>query len=135
MRREKREGEKREIKGETGGEREERALTCIRGSPRVNLKILPIQRFESRSRTTPARILQSFALHEACHAQPLSRSRQINFCKKHKYIRTHFFFKKKKTNIHARACRSMMCGFSYLFQALLQISSPHSSDRQKRKCQ
>ena len=30
---EKREEGKREIEGETGGEREERVLTCIRGSP------------------------------------------------------------------------------------------------------
>ena len=55
MRREKREREKRQIEGETGGEREERVLTCISGSPMANLKILPIQRFESWSRTTPAR--------------------------------------------------------------------------------
>ena len=51
MRREKR---KREIEGETGGKREERVLTCIRGSSIVNLRILPIEKFESWSRTTPA---------------------------------------------------------------------------------
>ena len=56
MRRE-REREKREIGRETRGEREERVLTCIRGSPIVSLRILPTQRFESWSRTTPARIL------------------------------------------------------------------------------
>ena len=33
------------------------------------------ERFESWSRTTSARILQSFALHQACHAQLLSRLR------------------------------------------------------------
>ena len=42
--------EKRETEGETGGKREERVLTCIRGSPKVNLRILPIQRIESWSR-------------------------------------------------------------------------------------
>ena len=53
--------EKRETEGETGGETggktEERILTCIRGSPIVNLGTLPIQTFESWSRTTPARFL------------------------------------------------------------------------------
>ena len=39
---------------------------------RERLKEKP-ERFESWSRTTPARILRSFALHKACHAQPLSR--------------------------------------------------------------
>ena len=37
--------------------------------------ILPIFKFENKSRTTCSRFLQVFALHKACHAQPLSRSR------------------------------------------------------------
>ena len=46
MKREKREREKRDIEGEIG-EREERILTCIRGSPIVDLKILPNKMFEN----------------------------------------------------------------------------------------
>ena len=92
MRREKREREKRErLKEKVKEKLEERVLTCIRCSPLVNLRILPIRRLESWARTTRARILQPFGIHEACHAQPLSRSRYIYRC-------TYIF-----TNIHVHA--------------------------------
>ena len=51
---EEREGE---TGGKTGGEREEIVLTCIKGSPIVNLRILPVQKLECWSRAAPARFL------------------------------------------------------------------------------
>ena len=102
--------EKREIEGETGWEREERVLTCIRGSPIENFRILPIQRIWSR--TTLARILQSCALLKACHAQPLSRSWYIYMDIKIKINRCTC----ARIHIHLR---SMMCTVRSLWPSTL----------------
>ena len=77
-------------------QRRKRVLTCIRGSPTVNLWILPIHRFESWSRTTSARI---------CHAQPLSRSLYI-------YIYIYIY-----TNSHVHAYIYMYVPRCVLFEA------------------
>ena len=73
---------KREIEGVTGGKREER-VSRARCSPIVNLRILPIQKFESwPDSSNHSRYMKT------CHAQPLTRPRK-NVLKQKTFARIH----------------------------------------------
>ena len=112
--------------------REEGVLTCVRGSPIVKLRILPIQSFESWSRTTPARILQSFAIHEACHAQPLSRSLYISlFTYKYTCTRTQKHVRSMMCTVRSLPPSTMVSFFCFRSDRKMSITR---SGRQQRMC-